>query len=64
MYPPIQTLRETLTRKDLPAVCEYDLEATETHEPRAESPRADAPPVSELPADIELGKMLCEANEL
>jgi hypothetical protein len=64
MYPPIQVLRETLTRKDLPPVCEYDLEAEAPAQPaQGSSVGEGAPSVSELPAGIELGKVLCEANE-
>jgi len=64
MYPPIQALQETLSRKDLPPVCEYDLEA-ESPLPREHAPRGgeDCPPAAELLAGIELGKILREANE-
>ena len=64
MYPPIQALQETLSRKDLPPVCEYELEA-ESPEPCEEEPSGGegGPSVAELLAGIELGKVLCEANE-
>jgi hypothetical protein len=64
MYPPIQALQETLSRKDLPPVCEYELES-EFPEPGEEEPSGGegGPSVAELLAGIELGKVLCEANE-
>jgi len=64
MYPPIQALQETLSRKDLPPVCEYELE-TESPGSRAQGPssgRGD-PSAADLLAGIELGKVLCEASE-
>ena len=64
MYPPIQALQETITRKDLPLVCEYQLE-TESPESRVEGPSGGTgfPSMSDLLTGIELGKVLCEANE-
>ncbi len=64
MYPPIQALQETLSRKDLPPVCEFDLEA-ESPAPRKQGSRGceEDPPAVDLLAGIELGKVLREANE-
>jgi hypothetical protein len=64
MYPPIQALQETVSRKDLPPVCEYELEAESTA-PHERGPSGDksSPSVSERLTGIDLGKALCEANE-
>jgi len=64
MYPPIQALKETLSRKDLPPVCEYELEAESTapHE-RDPGDGEGGSSATKLLAGIELGKVLYEANE-